>query len=193
MRKLFSILIALLFVSSFAFGQQQAEEKYQVKVGYQYGAYTYDSTGVENAIADLLALGVNTDTIGVIYIAPPGIDTSGITDTNAVQLIGFVDGAYISAPYISSTLTATAGAVSFDGLATNITVSAASPVAVTSVTNLKANTMYKIMYSGSNAVTFNDGNNLKLTGNLALNATSDILLLWSDGTNLYEVAFTSND
>lgn len=95
---------------------------------------------------------------------------------------------------IADTLTATAGANSFDGLKANIIVSAAGPVSVTSVTDLTENMMYHLQFSGSNAVTFSDGNNLKLSAaSVVLDNASDQLMLWSDGTNLYQVAFADND
>lgn len=192
MKKL--LLILMIIFTCSLFGQQQAEEKYEVFTGYQYGKYELDSLGLEAAVAALVAEGVNADTLGVIYINSPGLDTSGVTTSDYIQLIGFVDGAYITSVFIEDSIRATAGVLALDGKATNLHLDAASAIAITSVTGMKNNVTYRIRFTGtSNTVTFNDGNNLKLTGNLLLDNASDQLLLWSDGTNLYEVAFTSND
>lgn len=87
MKKLLILLLTIFSIQSFS---QSYEEKYERYVGYKDDSYPLTLDGLESAILSL------SDS-GVIHIAYPGIDTTGLGIVpDNIHLEGWVQSQYIS-------------------------------------------------------------------------------------------------
>lgn len=162
MRKLLVVLLVLLFsVTAFAQGSQQAEEKYIVHVGYQFGKYTPDSTGLAAALTYLATVATDS-TPGIVWMDFP-VDTVGQGAISNIHVMGWVVNSTDTNWVTSAGQADVAGALSVSGASTLTgNVSVGGTLGVTGATTLSST-----LGAGNTTVT----GTLAVTGNSTFGGT----------------------